>query len=119
MLEMIYFDKLAYVETLKEAGVTDIHAKAFANAQYKSLSQCIDNTLAIKSDLMGVKSELKEVIQKEKTALKAEIQVLITDLHEVKSDVKLLKWMIGATMTGMFALLTGVGEVIGKMLFNI
>lgn len=101
MSAVIYFDTLAFVETLEEAGVPEKQAKAFAKAQQEALSESLDSTLATKADFYVLKQEIQDV----RTELKQEIQDVRAEVHEVKSDVNVLKWMMGFMMTGVGALI--------------
>lgn len=103
---MIYFDTLQYVKILEKAGIPDKQAEAFAKAQQKSLSECLDTTLASKKDLFLVKTELQ-----------AEIQEVKDDVHEVKTELKVHRWMLGVLLSGLGALIAGVGSLVVKMFF--
>jgi len=98
MLEMIYFDTLQYAEKLKAAGIPEAQAKVFTEVQRDALSECLDSTLATKTQLSAVKSELKTEIAEVKRELKA-------DIAEVRTEVKLLKWMMGFVLTCVGALI--------------
>jgi len=63
------FDTLEFAEHLKEAGVPEKQAKAIVEVQKRAFSEVLDSSLATKTDLMTVKSELQ-------------------------SELKLLKWML-------------------------
>lgn len=87
MTTMVYFDTLQYVEKLEEAGVPEKQAKAFAKVQQESLSECLDTTLATKTDLMEVKVQLQ------------------AEIHVIQSDVQVLKWMVGFVLTSILGLI--------------
>jgi hypothetical protein len=72
------FDKLAYVDRLKAAGVGEREARALA----EGLDQALREEVATKTDLAAVKAELA-----------AQIATVRTDLAAVKHD--LLRWMVG------------------------
>jgi tetrahydromethanopterin S-methyltransferase subunit G len=72
------FDRLAYIDRLKEAGVDDKQARAHAEA----LDTALRDRVATTADLREVTLELREV----KLELEAKIEF-------VKSDI--LKWMFG------------------------
>jgi len=72
------FDKLAYVDRLKAAGMGEREARALA----EGLDQALREEVATKTDLAAVKSDLA-----------AEIAAVRTDLAAVKHD--LLRWMVG------------------------
>lgn len=137
MIDMPHFDTLAYVETLKTAGVPEIHAKAFARAQQKVITECLETTfpnkLATKADLAAVKSELKSEIAAVKSELKSEIAAvkseLKTEIAEVKKDVvqlkidvaelktdnKLFKWLFGFIISTLMAIASGVAALVLKI----
>jgi hypothetical protein len=70
----IQFNTLRYVETLKSAGVPEAQAKAEAEALATALGESASGTLATKDDVTNLKIEM----------------------GEVKSDLKLVKWMLSA-----------------------
>ena len=72
------FDKLAYVDRLKAAGMGEREARALA----EGLDQALREEVATKTDLTAVKSELA-----------ADIAAVRIDLAAVKHD--LLRWMVG------------------------
>lgn len=94
MTTMIYFDTLHYVKTLKAAGISEKEAEAFAEAQQEALSECLDTTLATKSDLFAVKGELQD-----------DITGLSSRVEKIESETKLLKWMITTVIAGVGALI--------------
>jgi hypothetical protein len=72
------FDKLAYVDRLKAAGMGEREARALA----EGLDQALREEVATKTDLTAVKSELA-----------ADIAAVRTELAAIKHD--LLRWMVG------------------------
>ena len=83
------FDKLAYVDRLKAAGVGEREARALA----EGLDQALREEVATKTDLAAVRTELAADIAAVKTELKAEIAAVRVDLAAVKHDM--LRWMVG------------------------
>jgi hypothetical protein len=83
------FDKLAYVDRLKAAGVGEREARALA----EGLDQALREEVATKTDLAAAKTELAADIAAVKTELRAEIAAVRIDLAAVKHD--LLRWMVG------------------------
>jgi hypothetical protein len=79
------FDKLAYVDRLKAAGMGEREARALA----EGLDQALREEVATKTDLAAVRADLAAV----KTELRAEIAAVRIDLAAVKHD--LLRWMVG------------------------
>lgn len=90
----LVFDTQEFLETLLQAGIPEPHAKAMLEAQKKSLGEALDTTLATHSDLIEVKMELIQEIQKNRE-----------EIGEIKSDVRLLKWMLGALIAGVLSLI--------------
>lgn len=101
------FDKLAYVDRLKAAGMGEREARALA----EGLDQALREEVATKTDLAAVKTELatdiaavkadiaavKGELKADNAAVRAELATQIatvrTDLAAVKHD--LLRWMVG------------------------
>jgi hypothetical protein len=83
------FDKLAYVDRLKAAGVGEREARALA----EGLDQALREEVATKTDLAAVKTELAGDIAAVRTELAAQIATVRTDLAAVKHG--LLRWMVG------------------------
>jgi hypothetical protein len=79
----VTFDTQKYLETLTQAGVPEMHAKAMLEAE-RVIQGSSD--LATKADLRDLKAELK------------------MELADVKSEVKLLKWMLGVVVAGVVTL---------------
>jgi len=105
------FDTLAFTETLKEANAfSDEQAKAQVKAISNAFGQALDGQIATKEDLHKTKAELKDELHATKTELKDELHATKTELkgditrldkkidtsiNEVKSEQKLMKWMLG------------------------
>lgn len=112
MSTMIYFDTLHYAQTLKEAGFSEKQAETLVKVQQKSLSECLDTTLATKADIQEIRAATKEDIQEIRTATKADIQEVRTEVQEVKMELRILEskvnahsWMLGFLVAGMSALI--------------
>jgi predicted amino acid-binding ACT domain protein len=78
------FDKLAYVDRLKAAGVGEREARALA----EGLDQALREEVATKTDLTAVKSELSADIAAVKTELAADIAAVKTELAADIAAVK-------------------------------
>jgi hypothetical protein len=109
------FDKLAYVDRLKAAGVGEREARALA----EGLDQALREEVATKTDLTAVKTELAADIAAVRTELAAGIAAVRTELAadiaalrtELKADIAalrtelkgdiavvkhdMLRWMVG------------------------
>jgi hypothetical protein len=105
------FDKLAYVDRLKAAGIGEREARALA----EGLDQALREEVATKTDLAAVKTELAADIAAVKTELAADIAAvktelatdiaavrreLATEIASVRTDLAavkhdMLRWMVG------------------------
>ena len=96
------FDTLAVATELKEAGFTSQQAEALARAWSHVASGDLaakSDSAAVRTDMIGVKSDLEKQITDVRTELKSEIA-------DVRSDIKTLRWMIGFAM-GLLVLILG------------
>jgi hypothetical protein len=73
----LLFDKLAYVDRLKAAGVDDQQARAHA----EGLEQAFREEVATKTDLIELETALRADILKLETSLRADILKLETSLR--------------------------------------
>ena len=82
------FDKLAYVDRLKAAGIAEPQARAMADG----LDQALREEVATKSDIGGLRSEMGAL----KVELKGDIAALRGELlAAMKADkIDLLKWVV-------------------------
>ena len=101
------FDKLAYVDRLKAAGVGEREARALAEGLDQALREEVatkTDIAAVRSDLAAVKSELaadiatvraelKADIAAVRAELKGDIAAIRTELAAVKHDM--LRWIVG------------------------
>jgi hypothetical protein len=94
------FDKLAYVDRPKAAGMGEREARALA----EGLDQALREEVATKTDLAAVKTELAADIASVKTELAADIATVNTDLaaveHKLRVEIQMakhdmLRWMVG------------------------
>ena len=98
------FDKLAYVDRLKAAGMGEREARALADG----LDQALREEVATKTDLAAVKTELSADLAALKTELSADLAALKTELSadiaalktELSVDIAavkhdMLRWMVG------------------------
>ena len=97
-MSTITFDTFRFVETLEKSGMPREQAAAFSHAQQSSLSEALDSSVATKSDLTAVKSELKSDI----VMIKNDISLL-----DAKFEAKftLLQWMLGFNLAFTMAVL--------------
>ena len=94
------FDKLAYVDRLKAAGMGEREARALA----EGLDQALREEVATRTDLAAVKTDLaadiaavRTDLAAVKTELAAEIVAVRTELKADIAAVKhdMLRWMVG------------------------
>jgi hypothetical protein len=78
-MSTVTFDKLAYLETLKASGVPEDQARA--------------HTAALDAALHD--SFVTEAV------LTREIQPIKTEIYALKTDVAVLKWMMGVLLAGV------------------
>jgi hypothetical protein len=90
MADQILFDRLAYMDRLKRAGVTDEHARAHAEA----IDEALRESVATKHDLGLTRRDLHDEI----AATRQEIALLRRDMIV----------MTGSTAIALFAALTAI-----------
>lgn len=97
---MLTFDKLAYVDRLKAAGMGEREARALADG----LDQALREEVATRTDLAAVRTDLAADIAAVRTDLTADIAAVRTDLAAVKHELQveiqtvkhdMLRWMVG------------------------
>ncbi len=76
------FDTLQYYEKLKSADFPEAQAKAWTEALTVALAESSSGHLARKDDLAGFRDDIREGL--------VGIQI---ELADMKSDLKLVKWM--------------------------
>lgn len=84
MAMAIPFDTLRYVEKLKSAGIPEAQAKAEMEALATAFGESASGLVATKDDIVGIKLEIADV----------------------KSELKLMKWMIVTIVAGVITLVT-------------
>jgi hypothetical protein len=101
------FDKLAYVDRLKAAGMGEREARALAEGLDQALREevatktdvaAVNDHLAtvkadLKADIAALRTELKGDIAALRAELKDDIATVRTELAAVKHDM--LRWMVG------------------------
>ncbi len=80
------FDTLKFAQNLEQAGLEPKQAAAFAKAQKEALIETFDNQVATKADIQAVRSEMT-----------------------------LIKWMLGFNLTLSFALLPMIFTILWKL----
>jgi hypothetical protein len=79
------FDRLAYIDRLKQSGVEENQARAHAEA----LDAALRDSVATKSDVDDLGRELRREIREVETRLEAKIE---TSAANLKIDI--LRWLI-------------------------
>jgi len=113
------FDTLKFANTLKAAGVPDKQAEAQA-AAFAEVVQLNFKELTTKDDLASVRADLERVAKAAKEDLDQAVRELKRDIADLRTEVKhelqamqtkhqsdslLVKWMLGATFTGIVAVI--------------
>ena len=118
-MNILTFDKLAYVETLKAGGFDEKQAKAQANA----LDAALRDSVATSSDLKDVETTLKQEISgvraeiaETKTELKAEITNVEHEIALVRKDMEAMENRMTVRLGGLIAFATGLLAVLMKIL---
>ena len=94
------FDTLKFANTLKAAGVPDKQAEAQAVA-FAEVIQVNLKEMVTKDDLTRAIDDLRKDLKHEMKELEQRVNARI-DL--LRSELTLLKWMIGAVITGIVGL---------------
>lgn len=76
-MSAITFDTLKFVKQLEASGIPPAQAEAFVNAQRDILSEALDTSLATRTDMLAVKTDIERM--------------------DTKFDAKFdkLQWMLG------------------------
>jgi hypothetical protein len=83
-MSTITFDTLKFAERLEKAGVPREQAAAIAEAQKDAFSEALDVSLATKSDISGLRTEL--------VSLRGDVK---SELSAVRGEIASMKWMVG------------------------
>ncbi len=108
----VTFDTLKFARRLKEAGVSDKHAEAEAEALAEVFQTSLGE-LATKQDLKELEAATKRDIKEFELAIKQDLKELgAVTKHDVKEleldirgEIRLLKWMLGFTLAGVMGIL--------------
>ena len=94
------FDTLKFANTLKAAGVPDKQAEAQA-AAFAEVIQINLKELVAKEDLTRAMDDLRKDLKHE---IKESEQRLNSKIDLVRSEMTLVKWMLGVVITGIAGL---------------
>ena len=114
------FDKLAYVDRLKAAGVGEREARALAEGLDQALREEVatkSDIAAVKSDLATAKAELATDLAAVRTELKGDIAAVGTELKadiaavrtELKGDIAAVRTELAAVKHDMLRWMVGMG----------
>lgn len=96
------FDTLQFSTQLREAGFTQQQADTLT----RGLQEALTATVATKTDLAEVRTELKTDLAEVKAELKTDIATLRADMSKGFQDVHRQLWLMGMGIIGtMFLLL--------------
>ena len=86
------FDKLAYIDRLKAVGFSEPQARGMADG----LDQALREEVAAKSDIAGLRSDLRNEVASVKSELRGEMALNKGELlAAMKADkVDFLKWVV-------------------------
>lgn len=82
-MSAVTFDTLKFVKTLEQAGFNATQAEALATAQQTAIAESAELVLATKDDANLIRS----------------------DVMKIDAEIRLLKWMTGATFAAVMAVL--------------
>ena len=102
-------DTLKLKTRLSESGMPESQAQVLVEELDEALSTAISREAATKADVVELRAlshglderltEFKTDIGKQFDALKSDAASMKTEIHDIKGELKLLRWMIGATLT--------------------
>ena len=98
-------------EALINAGATEEKAKEAAEALSAENLNSKDTIAEVKAELAGDIAGLDE-------KLSGEIAETRQDIHKLQLDVAVLRWMVGATLAGIAAILASVVPILVKLFFT-
>lgn len=100
----IGFDTLRAAENLRQAGITETHAKAIV----ATMSNAIGEHVATKSDIADVKTGIASV----RVAVRADLAEMRTEMAEVRTELAELK----AALTWRIVLALGAFAALMRMM---
>jgi hypothetical protein len=92
MTSQVLFDRLAYVDRLKAASFTEQQARGAADA----LGEALTETVATKSDLKDLRSELQAEMKTGFAQVDARFAQVATQIAESKAA--LIQWIVGVAI---------------------
>jgi len=130
-LALPVFNPMKFANRLKEAGISEKQAEAEAEVLHEALvvqaqavSELEQQVKALTSDAqrdagqMATKADIAELRASSKADI-AELRASTkTDIAEVRGDIKLLRWMLGILIAGVFAIAAAVVPLALKAYFG-
>ena len=108
-------------EALINAGATEAKAREAAQAlsaeNFNSKDTIAEVKAELAGDIAGLDEKLSGKITELDQRLSGEIAETRKDIHKLQLDVAVLKWMVGATLAGIAAILASVVPIIVKLFF--
>ena len=96
-------------EALINAGATEAKAREAAQAlsaeNFNSKDTIAEVKAELAGDIAGLDEKLSGKITELDQRLSGEIAETRKDIHKLQLDVAVLKWMVGATLTGVAAII--------------
>jgi len=119
-LALPVFNPLKFANRLKEAGIPEKQAEAEAEVLHEALAVQAQAVSELEKQVKTLASDAKR--DAEQMATKADIAELRastkTDIAEVRGDIKLLRWMLGILIAGVFAIAAAVVPLALKAYFG-
>lgn len=116
----IGFDTLRAVETLTDAGIDAIHARAIVSTMHDAVlerfapksdvAKLQTDMAAMKADVHQLKIDVAE-LQTDMAAVKADVHQLKADVHQLKTDVHQLKIDVAELQTDMAAVKVDIDKL--------
>jgi hypothetical protein len=107
-MSYVAFDTLKFAKKLIEIGMSEEQAEVFVFAQKEALEEAVDGRLATKIDILELKQEITEVkseLEQKIISCEARLEKKINErITDVESTVKVLHWMTGFVLSGVFAI---------------
>ena len=105
MADMILFDKLAYVDRLKRAGIDDIQARAHAEAMDDALRESAVTKADLRNEITRLENKIESEITRLENKIGSESARLDTKIDIAVRDVTI---RIGAMLIALFAALASI-----------
>ena len=109
------FDTLKFARKLKEAGITQQQAEAHAEALVEAFAVNLADLatkndlkeleLRIEAQLLAFKVDFNHALTELEMKINAQFHPIKSELLVLKSELFLLKWMMGFMLAGMVSLL--------------